>query len=115
MNTSFPHPLFWLHLRHMEVPRLGAELELQLPAYATATATWDPSLICDLHHSSWQHQILNPLSKAKDPTCNLMVPSWIRFHCTTMGTPIFRLLNDGQSDQCEVVPYCSFDLHFSNN
>ena len=41
-----PHP--W----HMEVPRLGVETELQLPAYATATATLDLSLICDLHHSS---------------------------------------------------------------
>ena len=30
------------HLQHMEVPRLEAELELQLPAYATATATQDP-------------------------------------------------------------------------
>ena len=29
--------------RHMEVPRLGIELELQLPAYTTATATWDPA------------------------------------------------------------------------
>ena len=48
-----------LHLRHMEVPRLGAESELQLPAYATATATWDPSHVCDLHHSSCQCQILN--------------------------------------------------------
>ena len=27
---------------HMEVARLGVESELQLPAYATATATWDP-------------------------------------------------------------------------
>ena len=26
----------------MEVPRLGVELELQLPAYTTATATPDP-------------------------------------------------------------------------
>ena len=26
-----------LHLQHMEVPRLGVESELQLPAYATAT------------------------------------------------------------------------------
>ena len=26
------------HLQHMEVPRLGVEVELQLPAYATATA-----------------------------------------------------------------------------
>ena len=25
----------------MEVPRLGVELELQLPAYATAKETWD--------------------------------------------------------------------------
>ena len=28
-----------LHLRHMEVPRVGVESELQLPAHATATAT----------------------------------------------------------------------------
>ena len=27
--------------RHMEVPRLGVEAELQLPAYITATATQD--------------------------------------------------------------------------
>ena len=39
-----------LHVWHMEVPRLGVELELQLPAYTTATETWDPSRICDLHH-----------------------------------------------------------------
>ena len=26
-----------------------------------------------------------------------------------------RLLNDGHSDWCEVVPHCSFDLHFSDN
>ena len=36
----------------MEVPVLGVRSELELPAYATATATWDPRLICDLHHSS---------------------------------------------------------------
>ena len=40
----------------------GAELELQLPAYTTATAMWDPSHVCDLQHSSQQRQILNPLS-----------------------------------------------------
>ena len=26
------------HLQHMEVPKRGVQLELQLPAYATATA-----------------------------------------------------------------------------
>ena len=31
-----------LHLWHMEVPRLGAESELWLLAYTTATATLDP-------------------------------------------------------------------------
>ena len=40
-----PHP--W----HMEVPRLGVKTELQLPAFARATAMQDPSRICDLHHS----------------------------------------------------------------
>ena len=38
------------------------------PAYTIATATWDPSCICDLHHSSWHCQILNPLSEARDGT-----------------------------------------------
>ena len=34
-----------LHLWHMEVPSLGVEWEVQLLPYATAIATWDPSLI----------------------------------------------------------------------
>ena len=33
------------HLRHMEIPRLGVELELQLPDYATATTMPDLSWI----------------------------------------------------------------------
>ena len=36
------------HLRHMEVPRLGVESELQLLAYTTATATQDPSHITSI-------------------------------------------------------------------
>ena len=56
----------------MEVPRPGLELELQLLAYAAATATQYPCLICDLYHSSRQCQILNPLNKAKDGTHILM-------------------------------------------
>ena len=36
----------------MEVPGLGIELELQLPAYTTATAMQDLSHLCDLGPSS---------------------------------------------------------------
>jgi len=65
----------------MEVLRLGVKSELQLPTYATdtatATATQDPSHVCNLYHSSSQHQILNPLSKARDRTHILMDASQV--------------------------------------
>ena len=46
----------------------------------------DLSHVCDLQHSSWQCQILNSLSEARDQTHNLVVPSQIHFCCTAMGT-----------------------------
>ena len=55
-----------------------AESELLLPTYTTATATPDLSLVYDLHHSSWQHWILNTLSRARDRTCIPMDASWVR-------------------------------------
>ena len=64
----------------MQVPRLVVKLELQLLAFATATTTPDPShLVCDLHHSLWQHWILNPLSEARDQSHILMDTSWVCF------------------------------------
>ena len=83
---SGPHP------QHMEVPRLGVESELQLPAYATATAIPVPSYVCNLHHRSWQYRIPNPLSKARDQTHNLMVPRWIHFYCAKVENPCFFVL-----------------------
>ena len=66
-----PHP------QHMEFSSLGVKSELQLPAYTTATTTQDLSRVCDPHHSSRQHQILNPLTKAKDRTHVLMDTSGV--------------------------------------
>ena len=60
-----------LHLRHMEVPRLGVKLELQLPGYTTATAMSDLSLICDLTPQGMPDPF-NPLSKARNQTHVLM-------------------------------------------
>ena len=66
-----------LHKCRKEVPRVGVESELQLPAYTTATAARDPSCLCKLYLSSWQRQILNPLSEARNQTCVLMHTSWV--------------------------------------
>ena len=46
-------------------------------AYTTATAMRDPCRVCELHHSLQQHQILNPLSKARGQTCILMDASQV--------------------------------------
>ena len=76
--------LSFIAFRATPVPHGGSQArrlisELQLPAYATATATPDPSHVCDLHHSSRQHRIPNPLSEARHRTCNLMVTSQTHF------------------------------------
>ena len=42
-------------------------------------------------HSSWHRWILNPLSKARDWTCILTVPSRIHFCWATTGTPGFHI------------------------
>ena len=92
-NQVFFFGFLWLHPKHMEIPRLGVQLELQLPAYTTDTATPDLSCVCDPHHNSQQCWILNPLSKARDQTHNIMVPSQIHFRYATMGIPIESYTN----------------------
>ena len=53
-----PHP------QRMEVPRLGVESEVQLPAYTTATATPDPE----------------PTEGVRDRTRLLMDTSCVHYH-----------------------------------
>ena len=70
----------------MEVPRLGVESEQQLPAYATATAVRELNLICDLHHGSRQHWILNTLREARGGISILRYTSWVHYRWATVGT-----------------------------
>ena len=86
-RTFFFFAILGLYPWHMEVPRLGVESELQLPAYTTATAAQDLSCICNLHRSSRQLGILDPLSEARDRTRVLMDPHWVHYHGAMTGTP----------------------------
>ena len=83
-----------LHLWHMEVHRLGVELEQSLLPYTTATATATPDLrhSWDLRHSSWQRWILNPMSKTRDWIHVLMDTSWVYYHWATRGRNSLILL-----------------------
>ena len=58
----------------------------------TATVTHDLNHVWDLHRSSLQCQILNPLRETRDQTHNHIVPSQIHFHRTTTGTQTFTVL-----------------------
>ena len=60
------------YLQHTEVPGLGVKSELQLPAYAIATAMQDLTSLHNLYHSSWQCVILNLLIKPSVQTHILM-------------------------------------------
>ena len=96
------YPFFFFHflephLPHREAPRLGVQSELQLPAYPTATAMPEPCCVYGLHYSSWQHQILNPLSGARDRTHILMDTGQVCFYCATRGTPFCALSTEGAS------------------
>ena len=61
----------------MEIPRRGVESVLQLLAYTTAKAIPNLRRICVLCTSLRQHQILNPLSEARDQICILMNTSQV--------------------------------------
>ena len=67
----------------------GVESELQLPAYTTAKTTWDLSHVCNLHHSSQQCWLFNPLSKPRDGTHILMDTSQVHYHRAMMRTPSY--------------------------
>ena len=96
-----PHP--W----HMEVPRLGIEWELQLPATATVTATRDPSCICNIHHSSQQCGSFTHWARPRIKHAS----SWILVRFVS-AEPRQELLNDFFELKCSwFTMLCQFLLH----
>ena len=66
----------------MEVPRLWVNR-----SYRCQLGCGIRACIFDLYYNSGQGQILNPLSKDRDWTWNLMVTSWVCYRWATTGTP----------------------------
>ena len=81
-----------LEVRHIDVPRLGVRSELQLLTCATATAAQDLSDICNLHHSSPQRRILNPLMRTRGLTHIFMDTSHLHYRWATPGIPSLYFL-----------------------
>jgi len=75
----------------------------------------------------WLHWVLVAALIISDLLCgmwDLVTRPGIEPRCPTLGVlgfshwtiPIvYGFLVDGHFDWCEVIPHCSFDLHFSNN
>ena len=85
-------------LRHMEAYGDSQAWGL-IGATARATATPDPSHVFELYHSSQQRRILNPLSEARDRTCNFMVPSQICFRCATTWRELWAKFSSSSVNQ----------------
>ena len=51
----------------------------------------------------WLHQFTFPSAVQKGLLCSMPSPAFI----------VYRLFDNGHCDQCEMVPHCSFDLHYS--
>ena len=73
---------FFFFLRPQPVTYGSSQARSQIGAaaepYATAiaTATLNLSSICELHHSLWQHWILNPLRRGMEHTSSLTL-CWV--------------------------------------
>ena len=81
----------------MDVPRLGVQLELQLPVYATAIAMPDLSHVCDLHHSSRQCPILNPVRPGTEPAISWFLVGFLSAEPQWEGD-MFLMVLSGRTD-----------------
>ena len=93
---STPPPPFFCflgpYLWHMEVPRLGVESEQQLLAYTTATATPDPSWVCNLYHTHGNTKSLTHWARPGIEPPSLWILVRFITHWATTGTPILLFI-----------------------
>ena len=75
---------FWPHPQHMEVPRFPAAGLYQSHSNTRTEPSLRPTPRLVVMSQS---RFLNPLSKARDQICSLMVPSWICLCCAMTGNP----------------------------
>jgi len=92
-------------VQHMKVPRLGVESELLPPAYATATAIWDPSYVRDLYHYSQRHWILNTLSQARAQTHLLVDTNQVLYPLSHNGNSCVQLISSSAWSTASPSPY----------
>ena len=76
----------------------GSQARGEIIAMATNPHHSQSTVWSDLHHSSQQHWILNPLSEARGQTYILMDTSQISFHWAT--TPWFLLITEWAWRRC---------------
>ena len=94
------------YMRPMEVPRWGGESELQLQACATAMTMLDLSRICNLYSEAGS--LTHWARPGVEPTFSWTL-CWVLNPLSHNGDLSFDY---SHSNDCDVVSYCDFDLHF---
>ena len=85
----------------MEVPRLGAELELQVLAYTTVTAMESELCLWPILQLT---EMTDSLREARDQTHILMDTSQIRFHWATIVNALSSHFIDEETDTECAIP-----------
>ena len=112
MLVLLPSFLFIYFFLFRATPAAHGGSQARGPIGVVADGLWhghscaDLCRACDLHPSSRQCRVLNPWSKARDRTCNVMVPSRIRFRGATTGTPLPSFLKVNSVPLCARAPLC---------
>ena len=101
---------FWEHMTFIFIYLLGLFRAAPVACVDSQAKGWVRAAAAVLHHSSRQHQILNPRSEVRDRTCVLMDANQIRFCWATIGTPHFHTIvkskKESKLKRCELGTIC---------